>query len=227
MGNKEQNRIMSTQMSKDVGCPKCGAAVRTRMWPGICVQDSPELRARVLAETLFDWKCPDCGYEAHFLYPCLYHDRDRKFMVYLAPNGSTGEFQPVDVSRTFPQLCGVVKRVVSTQAEMKEKILIFEAGLDDRAVELVKLALSSVLEEKRGRRAVQGYFSDADEAANRITFSFFPEGETEPVFRRTSMDAYRKSLEIARGHSEPEANCFLPVDSVTARGLLADYRGEK
>lgn len=217
---------MSTQMSKDVGCPKCGAAVRTRMWPGICAGDSPELRARVLSETLFDWKCPECGCEARFVYPCLYHDRERKFMVYLAPNDSTGEFQPVDVSRSFPQLEGVVKRVVSSPAELKEKVLVFEAGLDDRAVELCKLALCSVLEEKTGHRALQGYFSDADEAVNRITFSFFPEGGGAPVFRKTSMDAYRRSLEIVRSFAGQESNCFLPVDSVTARGLLADFRGE-
>lgn len=149
---------MSTQMSKDVSCPKCSAAVRTKMWPGICAQDSPELRMRVLDEAFFDWKCPECGYEARFLYPCLYHDRDRKFMVYLAPNDKAGEFQPVDVSEKFPQLAGVKKRVVSTPAELKEKILIFEAGLNDYAVELVKAALASVIEEKGGMQNRAGLF---------------------------------------------------------------------
>jgi hypothetical protein len=218
---------MSTQMSKDVSCPKCSAAVRTKMWPGICTQDSPELRMRVLDETFFDWKCPECGYEARFLYPCLYHDRDRKFMVYLAPNDKAGEFQPVDVSEKFPQLAGVKKRVVSTPAELKEKILIFEAGLNDYAVELVKAALASVIEEKAGCKTVQGYFCCADEEANRITFTFFLEGENSPVLRRTSMDAYRKSLEIAGSLRTPEGNCFVPVDSVTALNLFADYRNSK
>ena len=220
---------MSTQMSKDVGCPKCSAAVRTKMWPGICAQDSPELRSRVLNETLFDWKCPECGYEACFLYPCLYHDRERKFMVYLAPNDRAGEFQPVDVSEKFPQLAGVKKRVVSTLAEMKEKILIFEGNLDDYAVELVKAALVSVVEEKAGRKVTEGYFCCADEEKDRIAFTFFLEGESAPLLRRTSMDAYRKSLEIAKSLVVPEGNRFVPVDSVTATNLFADYRssGEK
>lgn len=215
---------MSTQMSKDVGCPKCGAALRTQMWPGICVQENPALRARILDETIFDWKCPECGYTAQFVYPCLYHDRERKFMVYLVPNGSEKEFQPVDVNQKFPQLAPVTKRVVSSPAELKEKILIFEAGLDDRAVELVKYALAGVLEEKRGKKAVRGYFSFADESENRIGFVFFPEDEKEPVLRRTSMDAYRKSLEIVKGQEIPESNSFLPVDSLTARDILNEYR---
>lgn len=215
---------MSTQTSKDVACPNCGAAVRTEMWPGIRAESDPQLRARVLDETLFDWKCPQCGCERRFLYPCLYHDKGRGFMVYLAPNGSGSEFRPVDVSEKFPQLAGVKKRVVASPAELKEKVLIFEAGLDDRAVELVKYALAAVLEEKRGRRAVRGYFCGADEAANRISFAFFPEGESEPVLRRTTMDGYRKSLEIAERFRRPEGNEFVPVDAVTAQDILAEYR---
>lgn len=215
---------MSTQMSKDVGCPKCGAALRTQMWPGICAQENPGLRARILDETIFDWKCPECGYSAQFVYPCLYHDRERKFMVYLVPDGSEKEFQPVDVGQKFPQLAPVTKRVVSSPAELKEKILIFEAGLDDRAVELVKYALAGVLEEKRGKKAVRGYFSFADESENRIGFAFFPEGEKDPVLRRTSMDAYRKSLEIVKGQDIPASNSFFPVDAVTAQDILNKYR---
>ncbi len=211
-------------MSKDIGCPKCGAAVRTRMWPGICAQDNPELRTRVLDETFFDWTCPECGYSAQFEYPCLYHDRKRCFMVYVVPGGSGREFRPVDVGEKFPQLEGVKKRVVATPAELKEKILIFEAGLDDYAVELVKYALAGVLEKKSGEKDMQGFFSYADEENNRICFSFFPEGQNTPVLRKTSMDAYRKSLEIAREDRRPEGNCFLPVDSLTAREILEEYR---
>ncbi len=216
---------MSTQMEKDVGCPKCGTAVRTRMWPGICAQDSPELRARVLDETFFDWECPRCGYTAQLVYPCLYHDRERKFMVYLAPSGSGKEFQPVDVSEKFPQLSGVKKRVVSSPAELKEKVLIFESGFDDRAVELVKYALAGVLDKKHGKKVVEGYFQSADEKGNRICFSFFLEGSREPVFRATRLDAYRKSLEIAEASDKPEDGCFLPVDALTARNMLGEYLG--
>lgn len=215
---------MSTQLSRDVGCPHCGAAVRTQMWPGVCAQENPELRQRVLDETLFDWKCPDCGYAAQFVYPCLYHDKERKFMIYIVPNGSGSEFQPVDVGEKFPGLSAVKKRVVSTPAELKEKILIFEAGLNDYATELVKYALAGVLDHKYGKKPVQGYFSYADEKENSIGFTFFPEGEQQPVLRNTRLDAYRKSLEIVQAEAEREGNSFLPVDSLTARKMLDEYQ---
>ena len=213
---------MPTQINRDVGCPNCGAAVHTQMRPGICAEENPGLRESLLNESLFDWQCPKCGYRARLVYPCLYHDRARAFMVYLVPNGSAGEFRPVDVGEKFPQLAKVKKRVVSTPAELKEKILIFEAGLDDVAVELVKYALAGVLDRKYGKKAVHGYFYSASE--EEIRFTFFPEGEKEPVVRSTRMEAYRKSLEIVHGARAPDENSFLPVDSLTARNLLEKYR---
>lgn len=216
---------MSTQTSKEVSCPHCGAAVKTPMWPGINAEENPELRARVLDETLFDWECPKCGYRAQFMYPCLYHDPGRGFMVYAVPNGSGKEFQPVDIAEKFPQLTGLKKRVVPTLAQLKEKVLIFEAGLDDIAVELVKYALEGVLRKKYGKETENAYFCYADEAENRIGFSFFLEGEEKPVQRVTRLDAYRKTLEIVKNTENPVAGgSFAPVDSVTAEKILEKYR---
>lgn len=217
---------MSTQMTEEVSCPQCGAAVQTKLWPGIDAAGHPELKARLLDETLFDWKCPECGYAARFLYPCLYHDTEREFMVYLSPNGDgcSGE---VDVKKEFPQLAGLTKRVVSSPEELKEKILIFDSGLDDAAVELVKYALSGVLDRKYGKKAAVGYFCYADEAQNRIGFSFLFEGEPAPVLRHTRLDAYRRSLEIVKSAGLDERDGFLPVDSVTAQRILEEYRGSE
>ena len=216
---------MSTQMTEEVGCPQCGAAVKTKLWPGVNAVEHPELRARVLDESLFDWSCPECGYAARFLYPFLYHDPNRKFMIFLSPNGDGCVCGPVDVDGEFPQLGGFLKRVVSSPEALKEKILIFEAGLDDFAVELVKLALAGILDRKYGKKTLAGYFCYADEAENRIGFSFLLEGEKSPVRRRTRMDAYRKSLQIVKDAPPDRGGGFLPVDDVTARRILDDYRG--
>lgn len=215
---------MSTQMTEEISCPQCGAAVKTELWPGIDAAEHPELRDRVLGETLFDWSCPECGYAARFLYPCLYHDPGRGFLVYLSPNGDCCGEDAVDTREEFPQFDGLKKRIVPSPEALKEKVLIFEAGLDDAAVELVKFALAGVLDKKYGKRTSAGYFCYADETENRIGFSFFFEGETEPVRRHTRLDAYRKSLEIAKSAGLPREDGFLPVDSVTAQRILDGYR---
>ena len=216
---------MSTEISRPVSCPRCGEAVETRMWPGINAEVNPNLREQVLQETLFNWTCPACGYVAQMAYPCLYHDKGRKLMVYLVPNGGKEDLDAVDVDRAFPQIGYVQKRVVSSLAELKEKILIFEAGLDDRAVELVKWALSAVVEKMDGKKPREGYFSFAEEEKNRIGFVFFFQGSAEPVLKTTRMDAYRRSLEIVE-EVHPEQKGFAPVDPVLAQKLLDAYKEE-
>ena len=103
--------------------------------------------------------------------------------------------------------------------------MIFEAGLDDRAVELVKWALSAVVEKKDGKKPREGYFSFAEEEKNRIGFVFFFQGSAEPVLKTTRMDAYRRSLEIVE-EVHPEQKGFAPVDPVLAQKLLDAYKEE-
>jgi len=219
---------MSTQINKDVSCPHCGAIVKTQMWPGINAENNPELKTLVLDETLFDWKCPTCGYEAQLVYPCLYHDKSKKFMIYVVPNGNDCTLQSVDVSEEFPQFQEITKRVVTSLTGLKEKILIFEAGLDDLAVELVKLALTDVACKKHGRSVTSGYFCFVDQQTGRIGFSFFLEGETEPVHQDTRMDVYHKSFEIVESVGALAVDGeFKAVDSEVAQKILREYRGEE
>ena len=218
---------MTTQTSKDVSCPHCGAVVKTQMATGINAGENPELRARVLDETLFDWECPDCGYQAQLVYPCLYHDKVKNFMIYVVPNGCDCALESVDVSESFPQLSGVTKRVVTSLIGLKEKILIFEAGLNDDAVELVKLALVGVAAKKYDKTVANGYFCFVDEPDNRIVFSFFLQDAKEPVQQGTRMDVYHKSFEIVKNVGADAEDDFIAVDSVTAEKILREYRGEE
>ena len=218
---------MTTQTSKDVSCPHCGAVVKTQMATGINAGENPDLRASVLDETLFDWECPDCGYQAQLVYPCLYHDKVKNFMIYVVPNGCDCALESVDVSESFPQLSGVTKRVVTSLIGLKEKILIFEAGLNDDAVELVKLALVGVAAKKYDKTVANGYFCFVDEPDNRIVFSFFLQDAKEPVQQGTRMDVYHKTFEIVKNVGAEAEDDFIAVDSVTAEKILREYRGEE
>ena len=214
---------MSTEIRKEVCCPDCGAKTTARMWSGINAEVNPNLRLSVLDESLFDWRCPQCGYEAMLAYPCLYHDKGRRFMIYILP-GKPNPAKAAGIGAQFPQLRGVRKRVTGSLATLKEKILLFEDGLDDRAAELVKLLLAMVLERGKGKRVEQGFYCSSDEAADRIGFSFFVEGEEEPVRRMTSFAAYRQALSIVQNLLPPDGEEFLVVNEKYARDLLYRYR---
>ena len=213
---------MSSELTKEVVCPHCGKAVKTRMWASISAEISPDLRRKILDETLFDWKCPACSRELQLVYPCLYHDKGRRFMVYVAP----GEESPRSVQAVteFPQLAQVRKRTVASLAELKEKIMIFEAGLDDQAVELVKLALCDVLWNKYHRKAAACFFCYVDEPADRMGFSVFLEGDAQPIRQRTKFEVYRRSREVLEALDYGETTDFSFINADTARTLLETYQ---
>lgn len=213
---------MSSELTKEVICPHCGKAVETRMWTSICAEISPDLRQKILDETLFDWKCPACGQELQLVYPCLYHDKGRRFMVYIAPGEESR--RSVDGVTEFPQLAQVRKRTVTSLPELKEKILIFEAGLDDQAVELVKLALCDVLWNKYHRRTSACFFCYSDKTADRLGFSVFLEGDAQPIRQRTKFEVYRRSCEVLESLDYGEAPDFSFINRETARELLEVYQ---
>ena len=139
---------MSTNLSQEISCPSCGCSSTTRMWPGIDGVRNPEQRERILEESLFCWECPDCGYRMQLVYPCLYHDRERRFLILLDPNQKEQSLDKKAMAeQSLPQ---TKKRIVSSVEELKEKLLIFENGLNDAACELSKLAMMQSGEHRRG-----------------------------------------------------------------------------
>ena len=123
---------MSTAITKDIVCPNCGQTQKLELYTSVNAQENPELRRDILRESIFDWECRHCGYTAQMAYPTIYHDPELGFMVCLRPSGA------VSKPETIPAVKELIKRSVKNPQELKEKILIFEAGLDDAAIELVK-----------------------------------------------------------------------------------------
>ncbi len=210
---------MATCLKKEIRCPSCGVAVETKLWPGIPASD-PALRGRVLDESLFYWTCPECGYEMQLIYPCLYHDFDKGFVVFLEPNPKEPSLQKQEI--TIP--AGTKKRIVTRGEELKEKVLIFEAGLNDAAVELAKIAVLKVVEDRRQLETNLAYFTRADEEKDEIEFVFFFEDE-EPLYEHTRFELYRQTKAMVDGLKFQEASRdFLSVNLETARLMLEAVR---
>lgn len=138
---------MSLQQSGTVTCPQCGLSTRHESYSSVNVTRAPEIRTQVLDRSLFRFTCPGCGISANVVDALLYHDMDRKLMIQLVPEGS--EFSPEAIDepqrRLGPEIWELIRsittRVVRNQNDLVDKILIFEAGLDDRLVECFKFRL--------------------------------------------------------------------------------------
>ena len=141
---------MATSITAAVTCSHCGKEHDIQTYPNINVKESPELKARIKDGTLFLWTCPDCGQVNLAPYQTLYHDPDEKVMIWLTPNSmSFSERALVDShiqaiagqlaeDKSGELLRGYALRRVKEAGELIEKVNIFDAGLDEIAMEMCK-----------------------------------------------------------------------------------------
>lgn len=109
-------------------CNKCGKVFEMDFPATVNAANNPELKEKILSGELFLHQCPHCGDTNIVSANMLYIDPEAGFLVCLSGSSlsSTGEVP------------GYVCRLVSSVGDLIEKIKIFDAGLDDVAVEICK-----------------------------------------------------------------------------------------
>ena len=133
-------------------CEQCGRHLHKQVYDGVDVSKEPQYRAKVMDASIFDFVCPHCGNVNGVIYPFLYHDPSRRFMIQLVDSSFKGDpFVDVfdetkETERAMKQVTADMKsryrfRTVRTPNALMEKIILFENDLDDRAVEIMKAGL--------------------------------------------------------------------------------------
>ena len=220
---------MSNVISKEVNCPKCGHTGSAHLYISINATNEPRFRDDLLSGKLLDYTCPSCGYQGRYTYPLLYNDMKRRFMVYLIPEIDRFQLEDRSLEEDYRNLKGIRKRITANFNALKEKIFIFESGLDDMAVELTKLAVSEVVAKDTGYNVYSGYFTEIDEEKNTISFQFFVGGDKRSYIQSTRLDIYRRSAGIVKKHlagSELQAG-FLNIGREWARESLDAYKNSR
>ncbi|MCI7125817.1 MAG: CpXC domain-containing protein [Agathobaculum sp.] len=144
-------------------CPHCQAETDHKVLDHINIDRNPALRNRVRDLSCFRVKCPNCGETMLLVHPCLYHDMDNQFMVWLWPE------QEAAPAAAFEPLAGYRLRLVRDLNGFREKIAVLEAGLDDRAVELMKLLL--LMQLGHDLDVVEMLFHELDARTGELRFA--------------------------------------------------------
>ena len=132
---------MSKVSVKPFSCPSCGCKGEFRMYDSVNVSLDPKLRDKVLSGEIFNWTCPQCGKEISLRHNLLYHDMNKEFQVYYSPTECDSINSMInDMLTKYPGMRKTNRTVDSLNA-LKEKILIFEEGLNDIAIELSKAVI--------------------------------------------------------------------------------------
>ena len=150
---------MSSKKIEKIRCPKCGHEHDFTIWSSINTELDPDLKERIRTGELFRTVCPMCGQKIDVVYPCLYHQMADRIMIYYAPGREsmekaaaafeTGTEAFGEITGDAPETAGYRNRVVGSLYDFQEKLAIFDAGLDDRIVEICKVLVGSELQESQ------------------------------------------------------------------------------
>ena len=149
---------MSKKTHMNVKCPGCKKEYELTMWQSVNVDLDPTEKERIKNGTFNIVECPFCGHKAKTEYTCLYHDMKGKKQVYVLPDDFDSQLKEVNTFVTglktdefgVSQLAneGYSFRAVHDFNELREKVIIWDEGLDDRAVELYKAVMYEHLTEE-------------------------------------------------------------------------------
>ncbi len=171
-------------------CPHCNADIEVPYYDDVNVSTNPELKDAILSGEFFKYTCPACGETTSVAGPFLYHDPDGPAMYYFCPPGfdqsteKLNEMLQVIESMEGDRATRYKARLVTSIDKLLEKIYIQEAGLDDRIVELVKLAYlkhyASDLQSK-GRIRATLYMPSRNGEEAQVVFMLGDEGDMATV----------------------------------------------
>lgn len=140
---------MSIRNTIAVKCPVCGQNSIVPIWSSINAQFDVSQKNQLLEGTLFRHICPRCGEAVKLDYECRYHDMNHRAVVHYVRTERSARsiFKAAKDFRLDPSEADATaarqephyrERVVKSQNALREKAIIFDRGLDDRIVEVMK-----------------------------------------------------------------------------------------
>lgn len=218
------------KVTKAIVCPMCGELSKAEIYTSVNSAKNSALRGKVLDGTMFDWCCPGCNHKARLTYPILYNDMKNRFMIYLIPKIDRFQLCDNDLEEKYSNLRNISKRIVPNFNTFKEKIFIFESGLDDMAVELTKLAISRTVSKKLNISEItEGYLSMYDRESNTMGFTYFTGDNRKPYVQTARLEIYGKSKGIADrfAYKDKKLKGFIKIDREWAENILYRYKRAK
>lgn len=170
----------------EASCSRCGVPQAITTYTSINVGEHPELKAQVLDGSLFMWECPHCGARNLIRSQTLYHDPSERLMVWVTGGSAELEERVKAAYGSVQELKDYTLRFVDDAGSLIEKVKIFDAGLDDLAMEMAKyVTRMEVCGSQRDRAAdiasAPFKFLRLDGADGEMTFAYPLDGAMQMV----------------------------------------------
>ncbi len=127
-------------------CKECGKESEFTIWRSINTTLDPEMKSAVRDRSAFRFTCPHCGKSSLVNYGFLYHQMEDQIMIYYIQTDEEekeirGIFNGKANMPFFEDLQQdkYLNRIVRSLNQLLEKLAIFDAGMDDRIIEICKV----------------------------------------------------------------------------------------
>ena len=144
---------MSSISIKSLKCPNCNKEFEFGTYDSINVTLNPDLKKDVLNGNIFKCRCPNCNEEGPLIYPFLYHDMEKHFMIHLE------SFDKEELNNVLKKMDDMMTdltndkfnyrhRLVNNIKDLIEKIIILDNDLNDKVIEMIKCMVKINLRDK-------------------------------------------------------------------------------
>lgn len=205
-----------------IDCPRCKKEIEINVWDKVELPYDQEQRERVLQNTFYRVDCPECKNAFSIAYKCQYNDMERKYMLWVAPERDliahkqiseyNGKLQTDHLLRLAQG--GYRYRVVRNDNELREKVIIFDEGLDDRFIETMKIVYVPTLKKKVGPDVqITGlYFNKKEDGSYQFVVTFTNGAVlTASVDMNIYYDMKEKLMDLAEENT-PEGFCRIDAE---------------
>ncbi len=199
-----------------IRCPYCSTEQQHTLYPVVDLVEKPASKLGLLTDSLFSVRCTECNNRFEVMHEMLVLDKNASFAILLAPESKLTEIkEPSEEIKNLETL-----RLVNTSDELKEKILLLDAGLDDRTIELCKMYL--LMKMKRPDHSL--LYADYQVGENQMLFTLFNEkGEMEETIQCTD-GLYIKLVKTAQEFTLKKGY-FLRIDQTWAFNEIKNSAG--
>lgn len=151
-------------------CKKCGGLGDVVIWESVNTQLNPKVKEKLMQGNLFRYICPKCGSVHRIDYGMLFHQMEDRRMLFLAKDAkeveeriqSIGWLEKANAAGTADDY---LYRVVRSDEHLREKIYIFDQGLDDRVIEVMKVFIISSLEPASDKLLIDKMYLNVTDGA--------------------------------------------------------------
>ncbi|MCQ2492083.1 MAG: CpXC domain-containing protein [Lachnospiraceae bacterium] len=143
---------MSKVHMEKVRCISCGEESGFKFYDMIDPMFSKETKDKVLSGEIFTFTCPHCGAKRRITYDTIYQEIGKGWYFHLVTS-EDAYVQAINVyadrdAHSGTVLASEIVRIVLSQNQLSETIRIFDEGLDDRVVEIIKAYYLSEIQKQ-------------------------------------------------------------------------------